>query len=662
MADRNLVQDLKRWATEEFKLPPESLPNDSYLKTLCVGTGKSIWKYVIQHIYHQRNVRIIRGNLQWYKVLQDKEHKQAEGQSEAARKRNLQKEIEQLKAQISQLDSQISGTEEQSAVQERSISHSWAQVEDNQHRELLLQAFRQRHASDSHQLTEDIKKINGQCQALEQMARKSENEVLFDKSSTDSDDVKASAEALVLREVRELCDHRVHFFQSLQESELRTHSAQSTAKHMNPGQRTAMFHYWLSAVENMWSCYPPSHILSALQYLASREQKELEDKMASVDVTQNLSALRFRFESDHLLDLSAEEEKELPPVKTLLQDAWEELEQSVVELARTRSRVQQLKIQLQAQRTEAEKELSASTDELDNKALALSVLGLELQCVMQMAAREYLRDKCIQMDKHARSRQEALRSLRSQWQSILDFRQLVDIRQEQLRGLIKGNSMAKNELITQQRQLQEFIQDELVPTFEGVTTAADSLRNLISKDAKQLGMVSLRALDCRTVDGGQRIPASTLSINRLQSPSFNNMCQSLGFPLYKAPEELGFQACSLQAELRFLCKLLQLHSVTRQKTQKEMETLHASDPKALLSRIVEEDQKLLKCLVPKAEGLTQRCSQGLSYGDQVKTAISYWWDQPAQHVLPELSKGGLTYQQWLQRWKLQTVLKGNLTD
>lgn len=43
----------------------------------------------------------------------------------------------------------------------------------------------------------------------------------------------------------------------------------------------------------------------------------------------------------------------------------------MVELARTRSRVQQLKSQLQAQRTEAEKELSASTDELDNKALAL---------------------------------------------------------------------------------------------------------------------------------------------------------------------------------------------------------------------------------------------------------------------------------------------------
>lgn len=50
------------------------------------------------------------------------QHKQAEGQSEAARKRNLQKEIEQLKAQISQLDSQISGTEEQSAVQGQTIT------------------------------------------------------------------------------------------------------------------------------------------------------------------------------------------------------------------------------------------------------------------------------------------------------------------------------------------------------------------------------------------------------------------------------------------------------------------------------------------------------------------------------------------------------------
>ncbi len=43
--------------------------------------------------------------------------KQSEGQSEAAKQRELQRKIEQLRAEISHLDSQISGTEEQLATQ-----------------------------------------------------------------------------------------------------------------------------------------------------------------------------------------------------------------------------------------------------------------------------------------------------------------------------------------------------------------------------------------------------------------------------------------------------------------------------------------------------------------------------------------------------------------
>lgn len=594
----------------------------------------------------------MRGNLQWYKLLQDKE---AEGQSEAAKRKELQRKIEQLKAEISHLDSQISITEEQMATQEQSISRTWAHMEDNQRRELLLQAFRQRCILSRKMLSDDVQRISVHCQGLEHMARKAEIEVLFDdkpSSSRDDDNLntKVATEAQVLREVRQLCDDRVHFYQSLQASELKTqHSA---ATHMTRDQRTAVFQYWLSAVENMLGGYPPNHVLSALQYLASREQKVLEEKLASLDVTWDVTALQFRYESDHLLDMSAEEENELPPVKSLLEAAWEEVEQSLVELAQTRSRVQQLKTQLQARKKEAELEVSGIGVELQDESLALSALEVELQCVMQAAARDYIRDRCIQLDQHARSRQEVLRSLRSQWQSILDFRQLVFLRQEQIRGLIKGNSTAKTQLINLHRELEEFIQAKLVPQFEDVATAANSLRNSISKEAKQMGTVSLLLLDRRTIAGMQRIPASWLSIHRLQSPTFSSLCQSLSFPLYKAPEELCSRSRSQQLELRFLSQLLQLHSATLQKIKKEAEQLYASDQKALLSRVMEEDQKLLKSLVPRVRGLTQCCAQGLSYGDQVKTAISYWWDRPAQHVLPEVTKGGLTCQQWLQRWKL----------
>ncbi|XP_059197208.1 HAUS augmin-like complex subunit 5 [Centropristis striata] len=655
MADRNLVRELKRWATEEFNLPPDRLPDDSYFKTLCVGSGKSIWKYIIQHVYQQRNVRIMHGNLQWYKVLQDKKLKQAEGQSEAAKQKELQRKIEQLRAEISHLDSQISGTEEQLATQEKSINRTWAQVEDSKRRELLLQAFRQGCTLGSKVLSDDMQKISGHCQSLEQMAKKAEIEVLFDNkpsSSSDCDNLnsKAAAEAQVLREVRELCGDRVHFYQSLQESELKT--AHSAAKHMSREQRTAVFQYWLSAVQNMLDGYPPSHILSALEYLASREQKELQEKLASLDVTRDVTALRFHYEGNHLLDMSTEEDNELPPVKSLLQDAWEEVEHCLVELAQTRSRVQRLQNQLQARKEEAEQEVSGIADELHNDTMALSALEVELQCVMQAAARDHIRDSCIQLDQHARSRQEALRNLRSQWQSILDFRQLVVLRQEHIRGLIKGNSTAKTELIRLHTELQEFVQGKLVPLFHAVITAASGQRNSISKEARQLGTVSLPALDRRTIDGMQRIPASWLSIHRLQSPTFFSLCQSLAFPLYRAPEELCSQARSQQLELRFLRQLLQLHSATRQKIQKEAELLPASDQKALLSKVVEEDQKLLEALVPRVRSLTQRSAQGLSYGAKVKIAISHWWNKPTQHVLPEISKGGLTFQQWLQRWKL----------
>lgn len=131
--------------------------------------------------------------------------KQTDGQSEAAKQKELQRKIDQLKAEISQLDSQISGTEEHLATQgtsstlskawclirpcyrfrktyflacifnylltEQSVTHTWAQVEDSQRRELLLQAFRQRCITARKMLSDDTQKISAHCQALEQMAK-----------------------------------------------------------------------------------------------------------------------------------------------------------------------------------------------------------------------------------------------------------------------------------------------------------------------------------------------------------------------------------------------------------------------------------------------------------------------------------------------------------
>lgn len=48
----------------------------------------------------------------------------------------------------------------------------------------------------------------------------------------------------------------------------------------------------LSCHQKLFGCHPPNHVVSALEYLASREQKELEEKIASLDVTKDVTALQ----------------------------------------------------------------------------------------------------------------------------------------------------------------------------------------------------------------------------------------------------------------------------------------------------------------------------------------------------------------------------------
>lgn len=58
-------------------------------------------------------------------------------------------------------------------------------------------------------------------------------------------------------------------------------------------------------------------------------------------------------------------------INLFLQEAWEDVEQSLVELAQMRLSVQQLQTQLQARKKEAELEVSGTAEELHNDTMAL---------------------------------------------------------------------------------------------------------------------------------------------------------------------------------------------------------------------------------------------------------------------------------------------------
>ncbi|KTG39379.1 hypothetical protein cypCar_00000848 [Cyprinus carpio] len=607
----SLSQELKRWAVEELELPAARLPDDGYIKTLCVGPGASIWKYVTQHIYKERNVRVMRGNIQWYplsfltmyKVLQDKELKQLKNQNKDVRRLELQREIDALQTELNQLDTKISRVEDQLATEERNVNRSWEDFMESRHRQILLDSFRQRCSEERNVLLEDTHVIGTQRHALEELSKKAEVKLVFGPS--DTSDSEAGADPLVLKDVRELCSERVLFFQGLLESELNV----NPSSEFTHEQRKAAIQHWMSAVENALRSHPPNQVLSALQALTSRQQVALEEKIAALNVERDVSDLGFRYESDHLIDASAEQKEELTPVRSLLQSAWEEVEQSYFELAQTRNRCGQLETELTALMRKAE--TAHGSDPVSR-----CVFELEMEGVKQAAVRDHIREQCAQLQLQAREGQDAIRTLQTQWQSVMDFRQLV---------------------------VGQLVQEKLSPQFGSVIKASSELRNSVSQGAKHFSCVALAALNRRVMKGrGQKPPAAQLSIHRIHSPAFHKLCQSLSFPMYMvrcsftAPEELWSQAAVLRLELRNLRRLLQLFSESSADLQKLTAQLPSPDQQTLVQRVKIVDDEILQTLLPRARELTQR------------------WEQPGQFALPEMQREGLTFQQWLQRWKLAT--------
>uniref|UniRef100_A0A8B9HRT6 HAUS augmin like complex subunit 5 n=1 Tax=Astyanax mexicanus TaxID=7994 RepID=A0A8B9HRT6_ASTMX len=529
----------KTWMFREIFF--ETILENMRFWRLCVGPGASIWKYVIKHL------------------------KQVEGQNKDAQRLQLQREIEELQAELSQLDHKISSAEDQLTNEEKNVGRHWELYEESRLRELMLDSFRQRCADERNSLIEDTQKISSQRQALDQLSKKAEVKLVF--GSSDGGNTGMAAEPLVLRDIRELCNERVLFFRSLQDSMLKATSE------FTPAQRNAAYQHWLSAVQDVLHSHPSNQVLLALQTLAAKQHTALEEKTAALDVEDDVSALGFRYESNHLLDVSMEEEQDLPPVRSLLQSAWEDVEQCYMQLTEVRSRARQLQADLSALMKQMQLRILGQDDDADPIA---SVFELEVQTVRQAAVRDSVREQCAQLQLQSRARHEALQSLQAQWQSIMDFRQLVDVRQEHIRSLIKANSTIKTELTRVHSELRQFVQENLSPQFGGVVQAATGLRNSVSQEGKQFNSVFLECV------------------------------------------------CFL------LCET------------------------ALLQRVKAEDAEVLQSLLPRVRELTQRCTKGLAFGNQVNTAIAHWWEQPGQFALPEMQQEGLTFQQWLQRWKLAT--------
>ncbi|XP_077193060.1 HAUS augmin-like complex subunit 5 isoform X2 [Paroedura picta] len=644
----SLAQELRRWAAEEMKLPPGKIPSESAARRMCSGQCAEIWKYVIRHVRHQRNVKKIRGNLLWYQQMEETEGLSRDSDSEKERCKQLVQGISRLRGELEKIDSQIEAAQRELTADEVTLEVAQETIHDTKHRTLLLKAYSAKVTAERQQLKTRMVQVKGRLEQFQEMERKAKTAVVFGSGRAPEAGFP-SWEPEVLRDVQEACRLRFLFLKTLFE-----HSVSGNFPGMSEEQLSMSYQHWLSIVEKVAGSHPPAHILSALEHLALQNTHQLQELTAGIDIPHDVEALKFRYASAHLEDVS-DTADELPSIQGLIQEGWSECEMLCVQQLPLQAKEKQLAAQLKTIVQEVHRLLS---DGSERSILARAVFELELRAVKLQGYRDGLLSGCRALEEAVRTRYEELQGLQAKRQRILDFRHLVSEKQQHIRTLIKGTSYLKSQLRKSQTELQDFIEKKLLAQERQVEQEAQGLHNQVEREVQQFRGIALPCLVRRDLPGTQRIPAHELSIHRLNRTApaeyraFANVCNGASFPLYKAPEQLLSHMAELKKALLGLRAQLGLKQRTMGSLQRQLESTPEPDVQALLQEVQAHDQEQARELLPRILRVMEQCKCCIERWPEVQATVDAWWEQPGQFTLPGERRFGCTLQQWLVRWTM----------
>nr|XP_060639817.1 HAUS augmin-like complex subunit 5 [Anolis sagrei ordinatus] len=642
-----LPQELRRWAAEEMRLPPGKIPPESALRRMCSGQCAEIWKHVIRHVHHQRNVKKIRGNLLWYRQMEETEGKFNGLQSEKERRKQLVQGIARLREELQNIDLQIESTQRELVADEVTMETSQEKIRDAKRRTLLLKAYSTQVMAEHQLLHEKVMQMKGHLEQLEAMKRKAQTAVVLGKTSKSG---FPGLEPEVLRDVQEACQLRFQFLKTLFERSI----SGNLPKGMSEEQLNHSYQHWLSIAERVAGSHPPKHILLALEHLALRSTQQLQELTSNINILRDVEALKFRYNSGHLEDVSAPAD-DLPAVQSLMQEGWSKCETLHLEQISLHAQERRLSAQLEGVVQEMHRQLS---DGSEHSILARAVFELELRAVRLRGYRNGLLDGCRELEEVVRTRREELQGLQAKRQRILDFRHLVNEKQQHIRLLIKGTSYIKSQLQKDQVEIQDFIEMKLLPQAHQVELETQKLYDRVNREVQQFGAIALPCLLRRKLPGSKYIPAHELSIHRLsrmapaEYRAFLNVCSGAAFPLYKAPEQLLFHMADLKKMVFGLRAQLTSKQQALGNLQHQLDEAPEPNIQALVEEIQTHDREQVRELLPRIQRLTKQCRCHIESWQEVQGTVDAWWEQPGQFVLPGERRHGFTLRQWLERWTL----------
>ncbi|KAM4651036.1 HAUS augmin-like complex subunit 5 [Discoglossus pictus] len=653
MERKTLAQELKRWAVEEMGLTAQKAPSEDTLQRLFIGQCADIWKYIIRHVHSQRNVRKIEGNLLWYQQLQRSEAQRSAEEQEQQRRKKLCKEILELRSELQHLQEQIHSAEREIVNQDLSS----VKAHDFCRRSMLLQAFNRKREQEYAALNESNLKIQYRCEQLRGLKRASQREVTF--SNLDREAAAAQGlESDVLRDVRAVCQVRFQFLQSLHDD-----TVTGAMRAVGTDMRSLSHQQWMNVAEKVWTLHPPNHVLAALEHLSVDTANRLRELQSDVeddpfDSSFDDSAEYDIHDPNDLCDTSrntgssSENDFVLPSFKTLIQEGWAETVRISTQLRFMQNRTYGVSERLAQLVQEVHKNLS---DGSELSELNRAAFDMELQLMILRGTRDALVHEYRLLQHQSTGNRVEVKLLEQQKMNINQTQLILKRKQEQIQVLISGNINCKKQIKANTVEAQKYLRDMLHPRPQEVIKESQKFQDSLVKEVKHFSAISLPGL-LRVCTDGMWVPVQDLSINRLSNTHcpyydiFRGIYDSIGLPLYKAPEATLSHVADMKRQMFLLQSQLRSRSHVIKKLHRRLRENQNPDTDTLLQQLSSHYSQQIDQLVPKLQHLTEQCEKSQEYWKEVQATVTDWWEQPAQMGLPWEQREGLTLRQWRDRW------------
>ncbi|KAG9482804.1 hypothetical protein GDO78_011441 [Eleutherodactylus coqui] len=347
----------------------------------------------------------------------------------------------------------------------------------------------------------------------------------------------------------------------------------------------------------------------------------------------------------------------LPSFSCLIQEGWAQSVHVTSELRSIQHQSEELAAHLAYQIQEVHRMLS---DDSELSAARRAAFDAELRLVLLRGCRNALFHECQILHAEAAHGKQEMKFLQQQQQNVQDLRLLLERNQKQIQVLIKGNSAFKAELQRSGSEVQQFVQEQLIPRHQELAHESQRLKDFAMKDAEHFRTVSLHALRTVSVEGNL-VPAQDLSVNRLSdrlspySGIYERIFSVIRLPLYKAPEMVLTHVAEMKRQQLFLRSLLYNRNQAVTRVQQQICESQDPDLDTLFERLSAHYAHQVDHLVPKVEQLVQQCEKAQEYQKEVQAAVIDWWDQPAQYCLSWEQRGGQTLLQWRDRWTVASA-------